>query len=454
MKSGLIVWANLTIGLVVLLAGLRVYQDYRDTMAETFFRLENLARIADEQVSGSLKAVDVLLKDVAQEARSVASESDERALIANMKMRSVALEELRTLYVTDGNGRVGASTLEQLKGFDASQRPYYTMPQRSTDHDCVFVSGPLQASLNRDWVLFLSRARPVETPGAWAGVTVASLSPPYFTRILDSMVPRVEGFAEIVTRAGDIVARSPSQEHFYGQNISNPSFAAYLASGARSHHLVKKTVSEGIRRLMVYRVTSYPDLVIIISQSESVVLAAWYRKAALTVMVQVLLILVAVFTMRRFAAHERNLRDSRERLRLLFDANSDAVFVAGVDASGVMGRIEEVNATACRTLGYTREELLRLTPFDVDPNLRHDAPTVMASLLAGGSPLFERIQVAKDGRHIPVELRAHMLEMAGRPMVLAVARDITVRRQTEQQLRAAEEKSRELSELNQKIRLK
>ena len=81
MKSTLIIWAKLIIGLIIVLAGMRIWLDYTDTMDTAFERLENLARIADEQVSGSLKAIDILLQDVAQEAKEASSESGERVLL-------------------------------------------------------------------------------------------------------------------------------------------------------------------------------------------------------------------------------------------------------------------------------------------------------------------------------------------------------------------------------------
>jgi PAS domain S-box-containing protein len=450
MRNSVIVWANLIIGLIVALASLRVYFDYVDTMNAAFERLENLARIADEQVSGSLKVVDILLQDVTRESRSTSPESKEANLDSYMRARIASLGEIRTLYLTDSTGQVAATTFERLRGYDASRRPYYTEPQRAADRDHLFVTGPLPAALTNDWTLFLSRAK-LPIMDFWDGVTVATLTPAYFAHVLDSVAPRRAGLAEIVTRTGSIVSRSPQQDELLGQNISNPTFAAYIASGASSQRLVKETVSEGIRRLMVYHVTNYPDLIVIIGQSEAEVLAIWYRNTVITGVVLFLLVIATIFTLRRFIAHERSLRESRERLRLLFDANSDAIFVRNVGTGKALGCYEEVNATACRLLGYSREELLRLTPADIDLEMRRDSDAFQARLRAEGMVVMESTQIAKDGRHIPVEIHAHLFEMSGQPMVLAVARDISARRQAEQNLRAAEEKSQELFDLNQKI---
>jgi PAS domain-containing protein len=63
---------------------------------------------------------------------------------------------------------------------------------------------------------------------------------------------------------------------------------------------------------------------------------------------------------------EEALRESEKRYRRLFNGISDAVFVHPVTAEGMPpGKFIEVNDVACQELGYTREELLKLSHFDI-----------------------------------------------------------------------------------------
>jgi hypothetical protein len=450
MRNSIIIWANVIIGLIMVLAGLRAYLDYTDTMDAAFDRLENLARIADGEISGSLRAVDILLQDVAREAQSVSSEDDKKKLLSYIKSRISGMEELRTLSVVDDRGKVAVSNTDILVGFDASHREWYINLKGAVDRDHLFVSGPAHAAFGQDWLLYLSRPRS-SVLGSWEGGVVAVLTPAYFASVLNSIVPRESAFAEIVSRAGAIVARAPAQDDLFQTNIKNPTFSSYLQSGARSQHLVKVTVSEGMRRLMVYRVTSHPDLVVVLGQAESEVLAVWYRNTAVMVGVLLILIIATFFTVRRFIVHERRLRESQERLRLLFDANSDAIFVCGLGDDAASSCFEEVNAAACRHLGYSRDELLRLSPADIDPEIGHDPGLFAARLRAEGVVALERTHIAKDGHPILVEVHAHLFEMNGRQLALTVSRDITARKWAQRELKVAEEKSRELFELNQKI---
>lgn len=126
---------------------------------------------------------------------------------------------------------------------------------------------------------------------------------------------------------------------------------------------------------------------------------------------------------------------SEERYRILFDSVSDALFVHGIDKKGRSGHFVEVNEAACKRLGYSREELLRMGPADVNTPVGFRAVTAMhASLLKEKHALREGSHLTKDGREIPVEVHTHLFELQGEPVVLAVVRDITERKNLEAQL--------------------
>jgi PAS domain S-box-containing protein len=134
-------------------------------------------------------------------------------------------------------------------------------------------------------------------------------------------------------------------------------------------------------------------------------------------------------TDRGISAQQAELRESEERFRQLFDGSKDAIFVYRLDDQGLPGRFIQVNQEACWRLGYLREELLQLTPLDITvPGKAEHQALVAERLKAGGSSLFETIQVAKDGRRIPVECIDRVLPIYGELAVLSTSRDITERK--------------------------
>jgi PAS domain S-box-containing protein len=140
---------------------------------------------------------------------------------------------------------------------------------------------------------------------------------------------------------------------------------------------------------------------------------------------------------------EMALRNSEERYRVLFNSGDDAVFVHAPFNSGVPGKFVEVNDIACRRLGYSRQELLQMSPADINaPEMNAELPGHLASFAAQGHGVWEGVQVTKDGVKMPVEIRAHQFELGGQPMVLAEVRDLTERKLAEKALRESEAKFR------------
>ncbi|WP_066636039.1 PAS domain S-box protein [Desulfolucanica intricata] len=146
------------------------------------------------------------------------------------------------------------------------------------------------------------------------------------------------------------------------------------------------------------------------------------------------------------------LRDSENRYRMLFNSGNDAVFVHRLTSNGMPGKFIEVNDVACKSLGYTREELLKLSPADIRISEKHyEISDAMKKLLFQKHVLFERVHITKDGKKFPVEINSHLFNLNGKPTILSIARNISERKQAEKVLRKALEESQmretEMSEL-------
>jgi two-component system, cell cycle sensor histidine kinase and response regulator CckA len=131
------------------------------------------------------------------------------------------------------------------------------------------------------------------------------------------------------------------------------------------------------------------------------------------------------------------LEKSEERYRILFNHINDAAFVHGITPDGLPGRYTEVNDVACERTGYTREELLRMSPLDFrspEGEWKEVEQEMMARLRAEKHAAWESIHVSKAGLKIPVEIRSRLFEVAGEPTVLTIARDLSGLKQLEENL--------------------
>ncbi len=111
-------------------------------------------------------------------------------------------------------------------------------------------------------------------------------------------------------------------------------------------------------------------------------------------------------------------------LRTLLDNSSDAIEV--IDP--VSFRFLDVNETECRELGYSREELLSLHIFDIDPEFSEVAAKHIEEELNQVSGVrFDSVHRRKDGSTFPVEVSAKQVK-TDRPYLFCIARDISVRK--------------------------
>jgi PAS domain S-box-containing protein len=129
---------------------------------------------------------------------------------------------------------------------------------------------------------------------------------------------------------------------------------------------------------------------------------------------------------------EDALRNSESRFRQLFENASDAIFLHETD-----GRFLDVNEQACRSLGYTRDELCSLKVFDVNARALdvRGQTAFWTQLEERGQPVvLESLHRHRDGHTFPVEISISAMRMGGLPCILVFARDITARKRAEEAL--------------------
>jgi two-component system sensor histidine kinase/response regulator len=141
------------------------------------------------------------------------------------------------------------------------------------------------------------------------------------------------------------------------------------------------------------------------------------------------------------AAHRRELHlaaaalhSSEIRYQRLFESSRDAFVVTDIN-----GHIVECNQPYLDLLGYAEAEIGQLTYQQLTPESWHafEARLVAEDILPkGASSVYEKEYIRKDGKIIPVELRAFVLrDEAGQDLGMwAIVRDISERKAAEAQL--------------------
>lgn len=102
---------------------------------------------------------------------------------------------------------------------------------------------------------------------------------------------------------------------------------------------------------------------------------------------------------------------------------------------------------ACDYLGYSREELLEMSVYDIDPDFTFDEGVKMVQMISEkGSCTFERRHRTREGVLIPVEVTGHALQVSGKLFLVTYVRDISERKAAEAEVARSEQKFRAIFE--------
>src|SRR2546427_368137 len=128
--------------------------------------------------------------------------------------------------------------------------------------------------------------------------------------------------------------------------------------------------------------------------------------------------------------------ESLRRFRVAMDNSADMIVL--IDRTTM--RFVDVNETACRRLGYSREELLRMGPQDVLPVSREDLEHSYDELIANPAEAdalargMKSHYVCKDQSLLPFESTRHVLHSGDTTLIAAISRDIRSRRAIEEKV--------------------
>ncbi len=200
---------------------------------------------------------------------------------------------------------------------------------------------------------------------------------------------------------------------------------------------------EQLRRFGL-RPAALPEGSVVVNQPAGLSARHWWLIWGTMVFLAAETLLIALLLLNRARRRkvQEQLHRNQERLHALLEGIDDALFVHDEE-----GNILYCNKAACRRLGYSQAELLRMNTRNIDaPSFAQGFPERLRHQLADGQHSCEGIHLAKNGRRIPVDINTSVVEYDGRRAVLALARDITQRKQVEQALRDSEGRFRQLAE--------
>jgi PAS domain S-box-containing protein len=121
------------------------------------------------------------------------------------------------------------------------------------------------------------------------------------------------------------------------------------------------------------------------------------------------------------------LLESENLYRMIFESANDGIIIHDAE-----GHIFDVNQTMFTRLGYTKQELIKLSLKElITPEYAEKIAERMTALKKDGVAIFESADRRKDGTVMPVEVNARYITYKGHQVILSVVRDIHERKLAE-----------------------
>lgn len=339
-----------------------------------------------------------------------------------------------SMYLADADGGLIAHSGGAPAAVNVSDRTHFQMLKREP-RTTVAVSEATFGRVTRRWGITI--ARRVDLPGGgFAGMAGAYLGlDENFTDFYSSLPLGKDSAITLRDPDNRLLVRHPAVDAKLGQPVATSGWVRErLLAGDKEGVITIASNIDGIERVFAFRRLSHYPIYAAIGLSLDAALTEW-RSERNTLAAGALLLLAAGMFITLMLR-----RSQRAALGL---AQSEARFHGLAEQSlvGIMLYAEEglqyVNPGFARIFGYAQAELLRLAPLDlVAEKDRARVAEAMRDRLSGvvsqGHYTFQGLR--KDRSIVELEIYSSRMQVAGKPVVVAVMVDITERRRAEDAL--------------------
>jgi len=306
--------------LVLLAAGLTIWDQYRTSIVNYQKNEAIIGVLLAEQTARALQSVDLVLQaiearihaDGIETAADFRQSLDNLATQRDLAARMSNLPQLEAVALADASGTIiNTSRFWPAKATDVSDRDVYQHFSTTGDSGS-FLGIPETSRQTGGWTVYF--ARRVSGPqGAMIGLIYGALSLKYFSDIYEAVLQAEGGAITLVRRDGTILVREPDGARVIG--VRFPATSPWYDVVARGGGLYRTPgfIARERRSVSVHPLSAYP-LVVNVGFAEQTELAAWRRQTALIALGTTVMIAALLLLFRQLAVQFRQLADSRQAM--------------------------------------------------------------------------------------------------------------------------------------------
>ena len=400
-------------------------------------RTRNLAQSIDQNISGTLKIIDIVLQSVVNEVeREQANGGLSLPRLRNFtESEGKLIPEAMLIRVIDDQGRVlvGNSRVKPQKGFSA----FYSS-RRMQDHSRVepYISRPMLDPLTNKWVIICERR--YGTPdSSFGGVVAIPVSLDHFQKLLQGFEVGVGGTLTLRDIELGFMTRSPivlkGQTINIGEKIVSPELREIARFGTSQATYFTRTPFDQTLRTFTVRKLQNAPLIVLAGLAEDDYLSQWRQDRNVTIIVMAAFVLAIGITFlviwHFWRKHESTvfaLHENERRASGLLEAIPDLMLHLNRAGAILDFKAEVGNDTGSIPRDRFGEYLLEDLTSEQTVLIKRK---ITETLARDSLQTFDFQRIGKDGTHWHFEAR---MVPSGPDEVMAIVRDTTDRVQAEE----------------------
>ncbi len=443
-------WLILLLG-VVLIAGLwlfvrqQINQDYDRTISETSQETMNLSVAFEEHVRRIADDADKDLLSLKQAYEQDGLSSP----VITAYVKNTAKDPARNqVAICDEQGNIIVSFVERAFLTNIADREYFQF-QRNSNADALFIGQTITVRAVPQITIPLTRR--IDKPdGSFAGIVYIGLKADYFLSFYEKIDLGPNQLISLIGMDGVTLARQNNNNLETGQDVRGSAIWQGVQTGRTYGTYMASSMVDGISRIVSYRAMADYPLIVSVSKSTQAALAGFEQRKKSSILGAILtslfILVCCGLLINRSEVREdltAAVREEKERLTALISSISDEVWFADSGKKFALA-----NPAALKEFGLGGPEIdveklassLEVLRPDGSPRPVEEAPPLRALQGEAVRNQEEIVRVPASGELRYREVSANPVRDAAGNIIgaVSIARDVTERKQLEEELRRSE----------------
>lgn len=434
LRIGLLAFYGVTVLLVLLTLTWITIRDYQQTLQEAEKYNLSLARSLDENATRAYVSTEQAMQNIIEdvERQGGVEKSDEYVMHLLLKDKVRLTPQIRGIITIAPNGILHSHGLEfPVRKVSLSDRSYFAY-HRDFDSTRQFINEPILSRTDGKWLLPITRR--INLPnGEFGGVILSGMEPTYFLKFYDSLQLPKGMKIELLRSDGIVLVNYPFNESKLGQNIRNndPLFFEQLRL-KRSSTFIQNENGEKLVTFIVNQ--SENPLIIRLSYDVESILASFKAQTNIRIALAAALMLVISILTFILMRQIRRAEETEARLHLTqFTVDESPEMTLWCDETG---KVNYVNKSMIKQSAYNPDEIEQLHFNDLFTETNQMEWEKLILQLQDNKPIsFEGLLKNALGKVTAIEVSLSKIQFQNQSYICCTARDISARRESEQELR-------------------